>query len=65
MRKQDSGPDEPSFEESATVVGAGRGGNTPYATLTANGAATAGIEIGDEVEIKVYTDRIVIHSADE
>lgn len=46
--------------ESQKVCGMGHKGNTPYISPTQDGAAPAGIEIGDEVRVEAHSDKIVI-----
>lgn len=46
--------------ESQKVCGMGNNGNTPYISPTQDGAAAAGIEIGDEVRVEAHSDKMII-----
>jgi len=61
IRDSDVAGDEPVVSvESQKVCGMGYNGDTPYISPTQDGVAPTGIEIGDEVTVDCYHDRIVI-----
>lgn len=62
LRSQETSEGEPLLVRSSSVMGMGGGGATPYISPTVAGAELAGIEIGDNVRVSVYQDRIVIES---
>jgi hypothetical protein len=55
---------EPLYERTVTVQGAGYESDTPYVTPTRQGAELIGVEIGDDVRVKVFDEMLIIHAAD-
>jgi len=56
---------EPLLERERKVQGMGAGGATPYVNTTVEGCEIVGIDVGDDVSVQIYRDRIVIERTDE
>jgi hypothetical protein len=65
VRKEMIESGEPLLERERTVQGMGSGRSTPYVNATAEGCDIVGIEIGDDVTVQVFEDRLVIERPDE
>lgn len=65
LRREHAGDGDALLVKTASVCGMGHDGSTPYVSPTSDGAEAAGMEIGDEVEVRIFDGAILIKTGSE